>query len=99
MLLPVPIGDSHILEPNMKSNLLQMKAAPPVERFHRTVETLETSVNFEIGVIANEDGSNRLCQIDLPNQEGAQGRLCRAFLAPEHVDGLIEALVAWQALT
>ena len=56
-------------------------------------------MNFEIGVIANEDGSDRLCQIDLPNQEGAQGRLCRAFLAPEHVDGLIEALVAWQALT
>ena len=82
----------------MKSNLLQMKAAPPVERFHRTVETLETSVNFEIGVIANEDGSDRLCQIDLPNQEGARGRLCRAFLAPEHVNGLIEALVAWKAL-
>jgi hypothetical protein len=83
----------------MKSNLLQMKAAPPVERFQRTVETVEASVNFDIQSIANEDDSDRLCQIDLPNQEGAQGRLCRAFLAPEHVDGLIEALVAWQALT
>jgi hypothetical protein len=82
----------------MKSNLLQMKAAPPVERFHRTVETVEANVNFDIQSIANEDGSDRLCQIDLPNQEGAHGRLCRAYLAPEHVDQLIAALTVWKVL-
>jgi hypothetical protein len=71
---------------------------PEVVRFQRTVETVEASVNFTIRSIANEDGSDRLCQIDLPNQEGAQGRLCRAFLAPEHVDGLIEALTVWKVL-
>jgi hypothetical protein len=82
----------------MKTNLLQMKATPSVERFHCTVETVEASVNFEIGGIANEDGSDRLCQIDLPNEEGAQSRVCRAYLAPEHVDGLIAALTVWKVL-
>jgi hypothetical protein len=73
-------------------------AKSAAEGFQRTVETVEASVNFTIRSIANEDDSDRLCQIDLPNQEGAQGRLCRAYMAPEHVDGLIEALVAWNAL-
>jgi hypothetical protein len=81
----------------MKSNLLQMKAAPPVERFHRTVETLETGVNFEIGLIASEDGTCPLCVVDLPNQ-GPHGGVCRALLAPEHVDQIIAALTVWKVL-
>jgi hypothetical protein len=83
----------------MKSNLLQMPAPNTVDAFSRTVPTVESSVNFEIRSIANEDGSCRMCQIDLPNQEnGAPGRLCRALLAPEHVNELIGALTAWKAL-
>src|ERR1035441_2536943 len=78
-------------EPRMSAKVLQMVAAKSAaEGFQRTVETVEASVNFTIRSIANEDDSDRLCQIDLPNQEGAQGRLCRAYMAPEHVDGLIE---------
>jgi acetoacetate decarboxylase len=83
----------------MSAKVLQMVTTKSAaEEFQRTVETVEASVNFTIQVIANEDGSNRLCQIDLPNQEGAQGRLCRAFLAPEDVDQLVGALTAWKAL-
>ena len=52
----------------MNSNLLQMKAAPPVERFHRTVETLEASVNFEIQSVANEDGTWLPCVVDRKRQ-------------------------------
>lgn len=51
----------------MKSRLLYMKAAPPVARFRRTVETLETSVNFDVQFTANEDGTCPLCVVDLPN--------------------------------
>jgi hypothetical protein len=82
----------------MKAKLLQMPAAKTAETFSRSVPTVESNVNFDIQSIANEDGSDRLCQIDLPNQEGAHGRLCRAYLAPENVDQLIEALIAWKAL-
>jgi hypothetical protein len=83
----------------MSSKVLQMNAPRiTADNFLRTVPTIECSVNFTIQVIANEDGSNRLCQIELPNQEGAQGRLCTALLAPEHVDDLIGALTAWKAL-
>lgn len=85
------------LEPTMKSNLLQMKAVPPVERFQRTVETLESNVNFDIRTITNEDGSERFCQIDLPNP-GPHGGICRAYLASEQVDELIEALTVWKVL-
>ncbi len=69
-----------------------MKAAPPVAQFHRTVETVEANVNFDVRSIANEDGSCRMCQVDLPNQEGPRGRHCRALLLPGHVDELIWAL-------
>ena len=68
------------------------------ENFLRIVGTVETDVNFTVQVIDNEDRTCRMCQIDLPNQEGAPGRLCRAFLAFEHVDDLIGALTAWKAL-
>jgi len=52
----------------MKSNLLQMKSAPAVEPFHCTVETLEPDVNFAIQAVANEDGTDCICLVDLPNQ-------------------------------
>lgn len=81
----------------MSAKVLQMTAAPPVERFQRTVETVEAGVNFTLRGIADEDGSNRLCQIDLPNP-GPHGGLCQAYLAPEHVDRLIEALNVWKVL-
>jgi len=83
----------------MKSNLLQMSAPNTAEDFSRTVPTVESAVNFGIRSIANEGGSCRICQIELPNQEGAAGRLCVALLLPEHVDELIEALNAWRALS
>ncbi len=83
----------------MSAKVLQMLTSKWVaERFQRTVETVETSVSFTIRSIANEDGSDRLCQIDLPNQEGAHSILCRAYLAPEHVDQLIESLTVWKVL-
>jgi hypothetical protein len=83
----------------MKSNLLQMgPVKTTAENFHRTVETVEANVNFEIRSIADESKSCRLCQVELPNQQGAQGRLCVALLASEHVDALIEALNAWLEL-
>ena len=81
----------------MKSNLLQMRALPAVEPFHRTVETLEASVNFDIQTVANEDGTCPLCVVDLPNPGPYRG-LCRALLTPENVDQLIGALAAWKAL-
>ncbi len=79
----------------MKAKLLQMKSAPPVERFHLSVETLEASVSFNIKAVANEDGTDRICVVDLPNQ-GLHGGLCRALLTPENVDQFIEALTAWK---
>ena len=82
----------------MKAKLLRMPGAIPAEAFSRTVPTVESNVNFIIQVIAKEDGTCRMCQIELPNQEGTQGRLCRALLTPEHVDELIGALTAWKAL-
>ena len=83
----------------MSSKVLQMNAPQATaENFYRTVGTVETSVNFTIKVIADEDGSCRMCMIELPNQEGAAGRLCIALLAPEHVEELIDALTAWQEL-
>jgi len=83
----------------MKANLLQMRTArTTAENFLRRVPTIERSVVFTITSIANEDGSNRMCEIQLPNQEGAAGRLCIALLAPEQVDELIGALTAWKAL-
>jgi hypothetical protein len=81
----------------MKSNLLRMKAGPPVERFHRTVETVEARVNFDIQSVANEDGTCPMCVVDLLNP-GPHGGLCRAMLTPENVDQLIGALAAWKAL-
>lgn len=54
-------------------------------------------MNFDIQAVANEDGTCPLCVVDLPNS-GPQGGLCRALLAPKHVDGLIVALTAWKAL-
>lgn len=80
----------------MNSNLLQMKARPAVERFHRTVGTLEASVSFDIQTLANEDGTCPLCVIDLPSP-GPHGGLCRAMLTPANADELIEALTAWKA--
>jgi hypothetical protein len=84
----------------MKANLLQMRTGrTTAENFLRTVETIERSVNFTIQVIASEDGSNRLCQVELPNQEnGVTGRLCVALLSPENVGQLIGALSAFLAL-
>jgi len=84
----------------MKSNLLRMRTAKTTaENFLRTVGTIERSVNFTIQVIANEDGSCRMCQIELPNQQnGADGLLSVALLTPENVDSLIGALTAWKAL-
>jgi len=61
------------------------------------VETLEANVNFTIQAVANEDGSDRRCVIDLPNH-GPHGGLCRAYLTPEHVEGLIQALTVWKVL-
>lgn len=61
------------------------------------METIETSVNFDIQSVANEDGTCPLCVIDLPNP-GPHGGVCRAMLTPENVDKLIEALTAWKAL-
>ena len=82
----------------MSAKVLQMVAAKSAaEGFQRTVETMDTSVNFTIQAIVNEDGSNCLCVIDLPNP-GPHGRLCRAYLAPEHVDQLIAALTVWKVL-
>jgi hypothetical protein len=82
----------------MKSNLLLMKAATPIERSHRTVKTLEANVYFDIQSVAKEDGTCPLCVIDLPNP-GSYGGTCRAMLSPEHVDQLIEALTSWKALS
>jgi hypothetical protein len=79
----------------VKAKLLQMKTAPPVERFHRTVETLESDVNFDIRSVANENGTCPLCAVDLTNP-GPHGGFCRALLTPENVDQLIEALTAWK---
>ena len=66
-------------------------------RFHRTVGTVERDVSFSISAVANEDGSCPMCVVDLPNP-GPHGGLCRALLAPQHVDELIGALTAWRAL-
>jgi hypothetical protein len=83
----------------MSAQVLQMSAARTTsENFLRVVGTIERSVNITIHVIANEDGSNRLCEITLPNQEGAAGRLCVALLDSEDVAELIGALTAFQAL-
>ena len=79
----------------MKAKVLQMKAALPVERYHRTIETLEASVSFNIESVANEDGTDRICVVDLPNP-GPHGGFCRALLAPENVDQFIEALTVWK---
>jgi hypothetical protein len=73
-------------------------AKAAAENFHRTVGTVEASVSFNIRSIADEDGNNRMCHIELPNQEGAHGRFCIAYLAPKHVESLIETLAAWKAL-
>ena len=77
--------------------MLQMRALPAVEPFHRTVETLEANVYFDIQSVAKEDGTCPLCVIDLPNPGPRRG-LSRALLAPKHVDQLIGALTAWKAL-
>jgi len=83
----------------MSGKVLQMGAArTTTANFVRTVGTIERSVNFTIQVIANEDGSNRLCEITLPNQEGAAGRFCVALLYSEDAAELIGALAAFQAL-
>ena len=53
---------------------------------------------LDIRSIANEDGSCRMCVVDLPNL-GPHGGLCRALLAREHVDALIERItpgVGWR---
>ena len=82
----------------MSAKVLQMGTAKSAaEWFQRTVETIKANVNFDIRSIANEDGSDRLCVIDLPNP-GPHGGLLRAYLAPEHVDGLIAALTVWKVL-
>ena len=82
----------------MSAKVLQMVAAKSApETFHRVVETLEANVNFDIRSIANEDSSDRLCVIDLPNP-GPHGGLLRAYLAREHVDELIAALTVWNVL-
>lgn len=81
----------------MKSNLLQMKLERPEERFYRTVETIEASVNFDIHSVCDEDGECPMGVIDLPNP-GPHGGLCRTMLKPENVDQLIAALTAWKAL-
>jgi len=83
----------------MGAKVLQIRMArTTAENFHHTVETVEVSVKFEIASIDDEDGSLRMCQIELSNQDGARGRHCVAFLAREHLDELIDALTAWKAL-
>jgi hypothetical protein len=83
----------------MKANLLQMRAGrTTAETFLRRVPTVEREVSFTVTSIANEDGSCRMCEVQLPNQEPGAGRHCIALLAPEHVDELIGALTAWRAL-
>jgi hypothetical protein len=81
----------------MKGKLLRMRGAKTDEAFSRTVPTVEADVNFDIRSVPNEDGTDRMCVIDLPNP-GPQGKPCVAFLAPEHIDQLIAALHAWKAL-
>jgi len=80
----------------MKARVLQMKPAPPIFPFRRTVETLEPDVNFAIQAVANEDGTCPLCVVDLPNP-GPHGGVCRAMLTPENAGQLIEALVAFRS--
>jgi len=82
----------------MSAKVLQMGPSKPATlNFHRTVETVEANVNFDIRSSANEDGTCRLCVIDLPNP-GPHGGLCRALLTPEDVDQLIVALTVWKVL-
>ncbi len=82
----------------MRAKVLQMVTAKSAaEEFHRVVQTLEPNVNFDIRAIANEDGSERFCQIDLPNP-GPHGGICRTYLAFHHVDQLIAALNVWKVL-
>jgi len=82
----------------MIAKVLQMKPATLATlNFHRTVETVEANVNFQIRSMANEDGTCPLCVIDLPSP-GPQGGLCRALLTPENVDQLIVALTVWKVL-
>jgi len=67
----------------MSSKVLQMNAPRiTADNFLRTVPTIERSVNFTVQVIANEDGSNRLCQIELPNQEGARAGSASRYWHP-----------------
>jgi hypothetical protein len=85
----------------MSAKVIQMgtpKTSPYVENFIRRVDTVESAVKFTIGTIANEDGSSRMCEIDLVNPEGIRERLCVALLAPAQVDELVDALSAWKAL-
>jgi hypothetical protein len=83
----------------MSARVLQMKSVPAAApSFRREVGTVEASVNFDVWSFADEDGSNRLCVIDLPNP-GPHGGLCRALLAREHVAALIDALNAYEALS
>jgi len=82
----------------MSAKILQMgKAKPAAEDFHRTVETVEPAVTFEVRSIADVDGDRRMCQVNLTNK-GPRGRTCLAFLASENVDTLIGALNSWKAL-
>lgn len=81
----------------MKAKLLQMPEAKAAEVFSRNVPTVESNVSFTIQAVANENGSERLCVIDLPNP-GPHGGLCRAYLTRENVDQLIMALNVWRVL-
>jgi hypothetical protein len=82
----------------MSAKVLQMgPATTATQNFHRTVETVEANVSFDIRSIANEDGAFPLCVIDLRNP-GPQSGLCRALLTPESVDQLIVALTIWKVL-
>ncbi|MGA2850110.1 MAG: hypothetical protein ABSE46_14020 [Terracidiphilus sp.] len=84
----------------MSAKVIQMGTPKSayVENFIRRVETVEAGVNFTIGTIANEDGSNRMCEIDLVNPEGTRERLCKGLLSAENVESLIDALNAWMEL-
>lgn len=81
----------------MKAKLLQMPMAKTTEVFSRSVPTVEANVNFTVQSVANEDGSESLCVIDLPNT-GPHGGVCRALLKQENVDQLIVALTVWKVL-
>ena len=74
-----------------------MKAPVTAESFHRKVETMEATVNFDVRALDTEGTTERMRVVELPNQ-GAHAPVCRAYLTSEHIDELIAALIAYKAL-